>query len=376
MLKRCSILLLTLIINVSCSIKNKPIEEIKSSPSPEDYVIDKFEDHSIVLLGEDHGIKQNLDFVRNMIPTLYENGIYQIGMEFGAFEVQDLLDSLLAAPEYHDALAKEMMYFYNVGWAYKDYRDIYKSAWEFNQTLQPDQRKFRIVNLSYHFDWTKFNMDDKECMGDVFYRGEIDSFRYELVKREIVEPKEKALLLVGTPHAFTKFLNKKLPVTLKKDCPCQSVFLGNRLYDLLEDDICTILLHQGFYGTEASDYKLISPADGKIEALMKQNNYKPVGFDLTGTVGEFSDHSFYSSCHDTFKLQDFFDGYIFLAPFSEMEGCTFDDYFYEGKDYASEIYPEIPDPNWNPRPRSAEEYIQQRKEYVDIKNRYKDIIIN
>lgn len=121
---------------------------------PSQYLISKFQRYDLVLLGEDHAIKDHLDFVKDLIPGLYENGVTNLCMEFGAFEMQNKLDSLMNAEEYNEQLARDMMFYYNVGWAYKEYTDIYRKVWEFNKTLPADKKKFRIVNLSYQYDWT------------------------------------------------------------------------------------------------------------------------------------------------------------------------------------------------------------------------------
>ena len=75
--------------------------------SPDEYIIEKFHTNDVVLLGEHHLIKQNLLFVQDLIPKLYKHGIRNLGMEFGAQEVQDKLDSLVNAPEYDQDLAQE-----------------------------------------------------------------------------------------------------------------------------------------------------------------------------------------------------------------------------------------------------------------------------
>lgn len=96
--------------------------------SPEEYIIEKFKAFDVILLGEHHMVKQNLIFIQTLIPKLYQNGIYTIGMEFGAYENQNKLDSLLLAESYDQKLAESMMFDYNVTWAYQEYIDVAKSA--------------------------------------------------------------------------------------------------------------------------------------------------------------------------------------------------------------------------------------------------------
>ena len=65
--------------------------------SPDDYLVAKFRKADIVLLAEDHGVKENLGFVCNLIPKLYENNIL-LGMEFGAYDLRRRLDGVCNGP--------------------------------------------------------------------------------------------------------------------------------------------------------------------------------------------------------------------------------------------------------------------------------------
>ena len=75
-----------------------------------------------------------------MIPKLYAHGIYMLGMEFGAYEDQKQLDSLINAPRYNENLARQLMFNYNTRWAIVEYMNLYKAAWEWNHSL-PEQAK-------------------------------------------------------------------------------------------------------------------------------------------------------------------------------------------------------------------------------------------
>ena len=82
----------------------------KEALSPGDYIVKTFERYDVVFLGEQHVIKENLLFVQQLIPQLYENGILTLGMEFGANEVQDKLDELVTSEVYDENLAKPCRY--------------------------------------------------------------------------------------------------------------------------------------------------------------------------------------------------------------------------------------------------------------------------
>ncbi|WP_051882220.1 ChaN family lipoprotein [Chryseobacterium soli] len=96
--------------------------------SPKDYVLSKFKNHNIIFLGEDHRIRENVEFVNQIIPELYQNGIYNLGVEFGASEHQAEIDSLIRAPQYDETRIRKIMFDYHSGWAYKEYMDLYKAA--------------------------------------------------------------------------------------------------------------------------------------------------------------------------------------------------------------------------------------------------------
>jgi len=92
---------------------------------PEEYIVDSFADHDVVLLGEVHGVRHFVELVHNLIPRLYAAGVRNVGMEFGAVEDQEQLDRLVQAEEYDEKLARRLMFSYNVGWAYREYMDAF-----------------------------------------------------------------------------------------------------------------------------------------------------------------------------------------------------------------------------------------------------------
>ena len=97
--------------------------------APEQYVLDTFAQRDVVLLAEDHAIRHNLLLVQRLIPLLPAVGVFTLGMEFGASEDQAALDALTTAEHYDEALARRLMFTYNVGWAYHEYMDLYRAAW-------------------------------------------------------------------------------------------------------------------------------------------------------------------------------------------------------------------------------------------------------
>ena len=326
--------------------------------SPEDYIIEKFEAYDVLLLGEQHMVKQNLLLIQNLIPKLYQNGVYNIGMEFGAFENQKKLDSLLVAKKYDQKLAESMMFDYNVTWAYKEYVDVAKAAWEFNSQLPKCAKPFRILNLSYIYHWEKFNgKRNPTSMKKVFPKGSPDYFRANVIENEVLNKHEKILVLVGTPHAYTKYGSPYFLFNADSFCDYDYNWLGNRLYKKYPNKVFNIILHQPFTKKNEENYQLISPIDGKIEELMLQNENKPIGFDLINSpLGKLRDNSINSLCYDNFTLNQFFDGYIFLKPINELERCTVIPDFVNEQNI-NEALEQFPDPDWHHKVTNLQEMI-------------------
>lgn len=313
--------------------------------SPDDYLVAKFRKADIVLLAEDHGVKENLDFVCNLIPKLYENNIV-LGMEFGAYEDQRRLDSLINAPKYDEQVARELMFNYNTRWAITEYMEIYRAAWKWNRSLPKDARKFRILNISYHYNWQKFSgVRTPENMHEVFPLGNTEDFRCGLLEREVLASGQKILVLTGTPHAFTFYHFPYYDYTSPGYVRYEQNFLGNLLYSKYGSKVVAIALHQPFPNRLNRQPALLSPALGRLEAIMGRMDNKPIGFDLKGTpLGKLDDDSYYSMGYNDFTLADLFDGYIFLKPISGLSSCSIDYKFMDDTNW-NEAVSNNPDPD-------------------------------
>jgi hypothetical protein len=347
---------------------------LNNKMSPQEYIASKFAAKDIILLSEEHRVKENLELVKSLIPVLYKNGVYNIGMEFGASENQKTLDSLILAPEYNEDLARKLMFNYNSGWVFKGYTDVYKAAWSFNKTVPKTAKKFRILNLSYRYNWSSFSgYRTPEKMKKVFYKGNTEAYRFGIVEKEIIAKGEKVLILTGDIHAFTRY---KFPVYdfLGEDfVRLENGYFGNLLYAKYPKRVYTILLHKPFMNLPDTKPELVSPANGAIETIMQKMNNEAVGFDLVNTpLGKLRDDSYYSLGYKNFTLADFYDGYVFLKPIKKLSGCDIDTNFLTEKNW-EQAKENVADPDWRSRPKSLEEYWKQILEYADIPKKYAEV---
>ena len=348
------------------------------SGTPEAYIVGTFAAKDVVLLAEDHGIRQNLLLVRRLIPLLHAAGVYAIGMEFGASEDQPALDALTGfrgpAASYDEDGARRLMFNYNAGWAYREYMDVYRAAWAFNRDRPPGVRPFRVLNLSYRYDWSEaLPVRTPENTKRIFPKGGTEPYRAALIEREILDRGEKLLVLTGSVHAFTRFAVPVFDYNSDGFVRFDDGFLGHRLCRRAPDRVYTVILHRPFEDKLLGPIRLVQPAGGAIERLMAALGYPRLGFDLDGPLGDLPDDSFYASGRSGFRLRDLADGYIFEAPFSRMEGCTVDEAFLTEANWP-EARRNFPDPHWHQPPETREAYLDMIRAYVDIPRRYADVI--
>ncbi len=324
--------------------------------TPIEYIKHVFERKDIVFLSEDHAVKENLDFVKELIPHLYEVGVDYLGMEFGAQEDQNELDKLVTGDQYNTQKARDLMFNYNVIFPYKEYMDLYKAVFDFNQTLGPSEKKFRLLNISYVYDWSKFNPPyTEENKVAVFHRGEIETFRKDIIVEEVINKNKKILILTGTYHAFTKVRFKST----------DNMAFGQQVYDLVPDKTYTIHFHEKSYDMKGNR---ILPCGGKLEDYLNKYD-SPCGFDLEDNpIGDYPIEGEEKIEDGIETLRELFDGYIYLKPLEERSGCTVDYHYLDGRDF-QDVLDQFPDPHWHEPITNVKEYWKMVERFVDLKSR-------
>ncbi len=303
---------------------------------PDNYILDKFEYHDVVILGEQHRARQDPLLVQSMIPLLPSAGVYILCTEFARREDQPLIDSLLTGSEYDEKLAEEIAMRQFVHWGYVEYVDIFKAAWQYNHDRQQGERAFRILGLNNSPEWwhieTQEQRDDPEFRRKVWH-GESEKDWADCLLREVIEKNEKALVYCGINHGITEY---RQPVVVDgKFVRFVEDRFGRYLFNAIGKRVITIYLHNSWVNAEGWSAPSVRPADGYIDALMKEigPDAYPVGFDTKGTP--FGDlpgaTSLYSFGYEDFTLADFCDGYIYQMPFSEFVPITCIDGYYSSE---------------------------------------------
>ena len=207
-------------------------------------VINAFAEHDVVLLGENHGVHQNFEFIKFLLPHLHTNGVYNIAIEFGADELQSEADALVMSDAYSEDVARKLLFQYNVGWPYFDYVNIYRDVWEFNQSLPPSAPPMRIIHASYIYHWGGWNRDRSVAgMQKVFWRGNYNENRARNIMNAVVNG-EKVLGIFGAIHALRTEFPAEYAESLK-----DYVSLGQILNREIPGRVWSILLNHAGIGT-------------------------------------------------------------------------------------------------------------------------------
>jgi hypothetical protein len=294
---------------------------------PAEYVVGLFADHDVVFLGEVHHIRHEVHFVPSLFEPLYAAGVRTLATEFGRREDQARIDSLLAAPAWHEDLARAIVFDQYVWWGFQEYVDVYRGAWELNRKLPAGSPPFRILGVNDSPDWSHIqkpeDRDDGAIMAKVWRGGGEEHWARVILERVAVG--EKVLVYSGMHHAFSEY---RQPIVAGGEFKrFDDSRMGNHVFRALGKRAVTIFMHAPWNGPAGYDAAVVHPADGVIDALMLEREGGPraAGFDLSGgsPFGALAVRNcVYRHGYPDFRLADFADGWIYWKPVSECEGVT------------------------------------------------------
>jgi hypothetical protein len=274
------------------------------------YFIELFARHQIVIFGEAHNVKEHKDFIIELIPRLYhEASVRCIGWEFSRHTDNELLKNLVTAPEYNRELAlqfvrNQLAHEFNS----KEHWDIMEAVWRLNKSLEPGQEKMRLIGLDMDVDFTRFFIVEKtkpydspefqEILTEILMR---DKTMAEQVEKEIIEKGQKGLLFVGRCHDFTHY-------EFPPDVGFGRDIMGNLLYKKYGDRVFQVWPGSGMFPI--------------IEKVMNLRGHKPIGFDLYASpfANILSPARFLDA--PGVPLSNIARGYVYLGPRANLHKNT------------------------------------------------------
>ena len=172
-------------------------------------MVAKFKDHDVVYVGESHLVKQEIQLLGRLIPKLYQAGIYDVAYEMGLSSEQVEIDKLIEAPAFDNAKALMILFHWDpqIGWAFQEYADIFRAAWEVNHKAPKSAPHFRIIGIDYGPDWGLVKPGDNVTSHQTRWRAWAGSNQItrnvtmaDLILRELAGKKRKVLVYGGFGH--------------------------------------------------------------------------------------------------------------------------------------------------------------------------------
>ena len=294
---------------------------------PGDYVLGLFASRDVVLLGEQHRILHDLQLVHALLPRLPAAGVHVVALEFARRADQPLLDSLLAAPEWHEDLAREIIFRQFVAWGFQEYVDMLAVTWRVNRQRPPGTPPLRVLGLNHSFDYSQFRTEADWQNDEVWKRvlGSQVEADWAAPVLAAVASGEKVLAFCGIHHVFTKFRQPRV---------AQGTFagrgdlrFGNALYEKLGERVASVYLHAPWNGVGGYDAPYVHPADGRLDAFMLARPAGPfaVGFDVAPSpLGSLPiQNAVYKHGSESFTMAQFCDGWIYTKPIGQFVPVTF-----------------------------------------------------
>lgn len=297
--------------------------------NPVDYVLSKFEQYDIVLLGEMHMVQQQLELYHKLIPRLPELGVGFLAYEFARREDQPLIDELLDKAEFDIPPAKKIMIRQEALWGFQEYLDVFRILWSVNRQL-PASRKIRLLGLNDPYNWKLYNhicrTEQRKPNAeerDIIWKDCDERYWADTVGEHYSPGKTKVLGIMGSHHAFTKYREPDWQPEgdHKVFTGFKVVRFGNHLYERYPDNVFNICFHDP-WENKGVPHKLIHPAGGLVEELIAPY-YQEIAFDLKDSPwGELPDDSFYALGYADFKIGKMFDGMVYTGRLQDLRPVT------------------------------------------------------
>jgi len=198
-------------------------------------------------------------------------------------------------------------------WPYQEYLDVFKVAWQINNKHK-GENKFRIIGMSY-----SNSKNVRQAMNEWTEKDWAN-----LIFKESISKKQKAIVYCGNHHAITKYLqpmivNGKFKKLIKNDR------VGQFVYNMIGERTMTIWIHfpwgnTNYDPTYSPIIKYLDSLSMKMDTIHRQFAFHTKASELGNLIDS---SSAYSMGYNKIKLKDIVDGYIVLGPICKEDFVTF-----------------------------------------------------
>jgi hypothetical protein len=278
--------------------------------APADYVISRFADHRVVILGENHWLRHDVALVRSIVPKLGGARVGALAVEMFRAADQALIDSVTTAAGWSAADAMPVLR--NAQWPYRDYLELIHAVWSVNHARAAGAPPLRLLALGAPDNWRETLLP----LGKTY-----DGFMTGIVSGYLSAPDTRVLIYCGAHHAFTRYHQPELPRELKVDRFVDR--MGNMLWREFGEDVFLVTLHRPWQRRVGARWGRDLPVEGAIDCAAAALG-KPVAFDAAGSP--FADlaitHEYwYGLGYPALRLEDITDGYVWDRPIERYQGA-------------------------------------------------------
>ncbi len=314
------------IVCTGCQKKDVSIktEEAPHIYNPSDYILTKYDEGTdVVILGDHHFIKENVDFVSKLIPKLHKKGIRLFYSEFQLHQDSLLFKDLMRKPYFDAELAKKINHNNLWQWGYQEYVDLLNAVWEVNHKL-PEDEWIRVIGTTPYWPWEvfqteeDFNNPEKRKLWDDW-----DGLPYEKKWAQIVaegslEEGKKAFVFCGFHHGMTEY---KQPIVIEDEFfRFETERMGHYLFNKYGKRVKTILTHYPWPGKEGYGSDYVIPFQGSLDSMFIE--YGSFGLDTYQLPYLIDSSSVYSRGYKKLRLPQLCDGYVVVEPICKQNVLT------------------------------------------------------
>lgn len=327
-------LIAVMMTNLSaCKTDNSPAFKTQDAVS---FVIEKVQQHDIIIFGEMHWVTEQIDFFANIIPVLYENGIRVFAFEILYSGVQHWVDSLIYNDTY-DTLLQNVILAQFPMVLMTPYENILYQLWKLQQKIGLKNEKIKVLAIGPRPMTLEMYENYLNCLGYELTDLEMsfvdayilppqpefvgacpDSVMAEIVLNHYRETEAKTVVFCGANHGITRCYQYEL----FRDEMEPMVRMGNILANELQEkvfsiNILPILVLRRLGRT---DFEMcFSRLNDYIEKHVLSGM---IGFDLDASF--FQNYDGELTVFPDFSTETCYDGAIFIKPRKELTVASFD----------------------------------------------------
>ena len=309
-------------IEIVANVGNKPyLDYLRvKAQSPIDYVVEKFKDHDVVLLGEQHEIRENCKFFSDLIEPAYRRGgVRMFIWEFLKQKRSAEVNELLTAESFDEQRIVNIFREDYLYWGFQEYVDILRSVWVLNHSLHGGETRLKVAGMAPDVDvftamcgtlWQKLPQIFTLLNAEQSYAAPIEA---------ALDRHEKALVQVGYTHTFSEYKQARI-VDGRMLGESTHDRMGRLLKEKYGERVFQVSLHVRQDQVEPYTAKVTTPLIQFLETLYAENGDTAIGFDILNSpfalLRDTSGEYFKFQRYVTFS--DIAQGYIILKPIEQL----------------------------------------------------------